>query len=235
MKEFEWCGFKWKSEMAGGRKIDPRRPYEWYSENSVCVGMLGNLTLGIYTEPKKISYGGKTYNPKYGVGLIRSSEKFTYGNFSAEIMLPKGAHLWPSFWLVGDTEWPACGEIDIMEAWSDIDGSYFKPILPRWNTTSNIHYSKDEKHVQEGKKCVSWFIQPENPSCNFIRYECDWAPDKIVFKVDGRTVRKITGKAVDALKDKELNVVFNLWTDNENFNIDSQMIIRNFKYSRHKY
>jgi beta-glucanase (GH16 family) len=42
-----------------------------------------------------------------------------YGRFEARIQLPSGQGLWPAFWAMGDNidtvNWPACGEIDIME------------------------------------------------------------------------------------------------------------------------
>ncbi len=42
-----------------------------------------------------------------------------YGRFEARIQIPRGQGLWPAFWMLGEdigkTEWPASGEIDIME------------------------------------------------------------------------------------------------------------------------
>ncbi len=49
---------------------------------------------------------------------------FQYGRIEARMMLPEGQGLWPAFWLLGNNiatvNWPACGELDIME---HIDGS----------------------------------------------------------------------------------------------------------------
>jgi beta-glucanase (GH16 family) len=43
----------------------------------------------------------------------------TYGRFEARIRLPYGQGIWPAFWMlgadIGRTQWPGCGEIDIME------------------------------------------------------------------------------------------------------------------------
>jgi len=42
-----------------------------------------------------------------------------YGRFEARIKIPQGQGMWPAFWMLGNNigavEWPACGEIDIME------------------------------------------------------------------------------------------------------------------------
>ena len=44
---------------------------------------------------------------------------FQYGRVEARIWVPEGQGIWPAFWLLGDNvdavDWPACGEIDIME------------------------------------------------------------------------------------------------------------------------
>lgn len=49
---------------------------------------------------------------------------FMYGRIEARIKLPESQGMWPAFWLLGNNivtvDWPACGELDIME---HIDGS----------------------------------------------------------------------------------------------------------------
>ncbi len=51
--------------------------------------------------------------------LTRGKGAWTYGRFEARIKLPRGQGVWPAFWLLGTNislvNWPACGEIDIME------------------------------------------------------------------------------------------------------------------------
>ncbi len=49
---------------------------------------------------------------------------FQYGRIEARMMLPESQGMWPAFWLLGNSiatvNWPACGELDVME---HIDGS----------------------------------------------------------------------------------------------------------------
>ncbi len=49
----------------------------------------------------------------------QSLKSFLYGRIEARIQLPPGQGMWPAFWMLGDditsVNWPACGEIDIME------------------------------------------------------------------------------------------------------------------------
>ena len=49
---------------------------------------------------------------------------FQYGRIEARILIPESQGMWPAFWMLGNNittiNWPACGELDIME---HIDGS----------------------------------------------------------------------------------------------------------------
>jgi beta-glucanase (GH16 family) len=46
-------------------------------------------------------------------------QSFQYGRIEARIKMPAGQGFWPAFWMLGDNiktvNWPACGEMDIME------------------------------------------------------------------------------------------------------------------------
>jgi len=49
---------------------------------------------------------------------------FQYGRIEARLQIPESQGMWPAFWLLGNNittiNWPACGELDVME---HIDGS----------------------------------------------------------------------------------------------------------------
>lgn len=46
-------------------------------------------------------------------------QNFQYGRIEARLKVPAGKGMWPAFWMLGSTfdgtNWPDCGEIDIME------------------------------------------------------------------------------------------------------------------------
>lgn len=57
-------------------------------------------------------------NREYTSARINSAGKksFRYGKMEARLKLPYGNGMWPAFWMLGDVgQWPASGEIDIME------------------------------------------------------------------------------------------------------------------------
>lgn len=114
-----------------------------YAPEQVSVGKDGDKTVLMLTAEWK--------NGKIVSGRINSKGKknFKYGTLSASIKLPKTANgLWPAFWMMGDNdkEWPACGEIDIMEM-GDEEGIRTGISAKRVNTA--IHFgATPEAHEQ---------------------------------------------------------------------------------------
>lgn len=240
MKTFNLMGFDWQCCMEGGRIIHEKQPYVLYDETEISAEKdVVKLTLGTPSQVAVEYWDGTIYYPQYGGGLIRSVETFSYGTFSAEICMPKGKGLWASFGLYGEGSWADHREIDICEGYSDNDyfrlfTPYFPWLNPSWKTTNNIHYDNNG-HKQVGARNVPKCRQRYNPTDNFIKYECRWTPDEIVFCVDGKKVRKNTNAVKHFLHDQgdRMRVVFNLLCENPDdheISMETPMLIRNFKY-----
>ena len=64
---------------------------------------------------------------------------FQYGRIEAKLMIPESQGMWPAFWLLGNNittiNWPACGELDVME---HINGNDPENLGYDW-TQSSIH------------------------------------------------------------------------------------------------
>lgn len=252
----KWCGRDWECCMEGRRKIHPEYPWTWYSEECVTVDKDGVLHLKIKRDPKKIVYyDGREFYPEIAAGILRSCEPFSYGTFSADIKMPKGYNLWPSFWLTGDKHWPP--EIDIAEAWTG-ENDYFKwtipqfpYICPSWRTTTNVHYNDtvdsegssaggNYRKASIGSRNIPWFKQKKNPAEEFIEYKCEWFPDSIKFYAGGKLVRKVGKDAAEKLvrylpdQSFQMDAVFNLWCENpEEYRVsmDTEMLVKNFTHT----
>lgn len=240
----DFCNYKWNTKMPYG-EMNPGNPWMWFDGDAV-FDEKGIVELSAYRKPKKILFwNGKTYCPTVACGTISSEDTFQYGRFSAEIQLPKGKNLWSAFWLCGSGEpWPACGEIDIMEAWTNRFGGYFKMgipqppyLVPSWNTTTNIHWNSDYReywnydgHKSCGSRRLPIIFSLKRPAHNFIKYEVEWRQDIITFRINGKRVRTYGYDVAKRLHDKRMNVIFDLWTTGEDFSCDSPMKIRNFEY-----
>lgn len=103
---------------------------------------------------------------------------FTYGRAEASMELPLGAGLWPAFWMLGDnifsgTNWPACGEEDMMEHVPQMGNSTIQSSLngPGYNGGSSINKQ---------------FTMPAPQQINtaFHTYGVIWSPDLVQYYVD---------------------------------------------------
>lgn len=243
---FEWCGYHWTDKMGGYRKMNSSAPWRWYSAENIVLNTNNELELYIKYNPKEIKHDGVIYHPVYEVPTMSTIEDFDFGTFSAEIKVTKGLYLSSSFWLTGSGNWPP--EIDIEEGWSNNNrwfrlGENYPPYLkPSWRTTTNVHYRDEQMNKTHiGSRNISICKQPKNPSENFIKYECEWLPDKIIFKANGKVVRTIKDdvcrKLIENISKPEkgyrMCVMFNVWCENPDLHEIAQytpMIIRNFKY-----
>ena len=110
---------KWTNDVSGnGNGNHEREFYTAGAANAVQRG--GSLVITATTA------GASAHTCWYGPCLYTSARLVTkghfaqkYGRMSARIQLPSGQGMWPAFWMLGDDidtkQWPACGEIDVME------------------------------------------------------------------------------------------------------------------------
>ena len=98
---------------------------------------------------------------------------FTYGRVDVRAKLPEGGGTWPAIWLLGSSfssiGWPACGEIDIMEAVGNNPG----------HVQAAIHTPSSYGNTEN----VGSTAVPDATS-GFHVYSVNWSPDQITFLVD---------------------------------------------------
>lgn len=107
----------------------------------------------------------------------KGKREFLYGKIEARIKIPVGQGFWPAFWMLGaniDTvNWPACGEIDIME---------------HINTDSllygTLHWDNNG-HVQKGDTLVY------TPS-DYHVYGIEWDSTSIRWYLDGKKYHEVS-------------------------------------------
>jgi len=68
-------------------------------------------------EAKKENFGGAAYTSSRII--TKGKKEFKFGRIDIRAALPEGQGIWPALWMLGGNistvNWPACGEIDIME------------------------------------------------------------------------------------------------------------------------
>ncbi len=103
---------KWGYDTGGGGWGNNELEYYRTRTNNARIED-GKLVI----EARKEDFGNRHYTSARLLTAGRFSQ--TYGRFEARIKIPRGQGIWPAFWLLGtnisSVNWPACGEIDIME------------------------------------------------------------------------------------------------------------------------
>ncbi len=138
-----------------------------------------NVTVadGVLTiEARKEAMGQNEYTSTRLV--TRGKGDWLYGKIEVSAKLPTGKGTWPAIWMLPTDwkygDWPASGEIDIME-----HVGYDQNRIHGTVHTKSYNHSIN---TQKGKSIVV-----ENVSEEFHVYTLEWLPDRILISVDGET------------------------------------------------
>jgi len=138
---------------------------------------------------KKETYTNQSVIKEYTSARLNSKFAFLYGRVDIRAKIPKDAGTWPALWMLGKnvnedggffdaiygtTNWPACGEIDILEY--------------------GITRSKPDNYIQSAMHTPSSFgntsdiggvVVGDNIANNYHIYSMNWSPNQISFLLDG--------------------------------------------------
>ena len=136
---------------------------------------------------KKERFVDQGEEKQYTAARLNSKFAFTYGRVEVRAKLPKGVGTWPAIWMLntninedgaywfnqglGTTNWPHCGEIDILEHWGK-NQDYVSSALHNGSS-----YGYKVENVG-GQKVI-------DASDEFHIYTMEWTQEKIVFSIDG--------------------------------------------------
>lgn len=137
---------------------------------------------------KKETFTDQNVTKQYTSARLNSKFAFKYGRVDVRAKLPIEAGTWPAIWLLGKnvnedggyfdtvygtTNWPACGEIDIME--HGITRSHPKNyIQSAMHTPSSYGNTKD----------IGGIIADSDIDTNYHIYSMNWSPNQITFLLD---------------------------------------------------
>ncbi len=152
--------------------------------NSQTNSFVSGGFLNIVAKKESITQNGVTLG--YSSARLNSKFAFTYGRVDVRAKLPAGNGTWPAIWTLGknvsevgawfqtqgfgNTSWPACGEIDIME-----HGLHANNVV-----SSALHTpSSSGATVNTKTKALP------DVANNFHVYSVNWSPNQITFLIDG--------------------------------------------------
>lgn len=141
------------------------------------------LALHPRYRPGYLTAGGRRFDFISGRIDTQDRFQFTYGSASARLRLTAGSGLWPAFWAMGAGDWPANGEIDIMESVGEADWVSCAAHGPGYFGEAAL---VNKLFFRDGADATGWHV-----------YCVDWAPDKLLFKVDGVVIYRVTRPMVE--------------------------------------
>lgn len=169
--------------VAGGWYNNEQQHYT----NLITNSFTNNGELNIVAKKEVFTDQGFTKN--YTSARLNSKFAFKYGRIDVRAKVPKNQGTWPAIWLLGknvnepggffastygNTNWPACGEIDMMEY-----GIF--PSAPVNFIQSTLHTpSSSGASVNHGGMLASSDITD-----NYHIYSMNWSPNQITFLLDG--------------------------------------------------
>ena len=138
---------------------------------------------------KKETFTDQGITKQYTSARLNSKYAFKYGRVDIRAKIPKETGTWPALWMLGrnvnedggffdsqygNTSWPACGEIDILE--------------------HGITQSKPDNYIQSAMHTPSSYgntvdiggvVVGDNIADNYHIYSMNWSPNQISFLLDG--------------------------------------------------
>lgn len=192
----------WSDEFSTNGAVDNAKWYHqtqlpatggWYNNeqqhytNLITNSFTNNDELNIVA--KKETFTDQGYTKNYTSARLNSKFSFKYGRVDVRAKVPKNQGTWPAIWLLGrnvnepggyfastygNTNWPACGKIDMMEY-----GIF--PSAPANFIQSTLHTpSSSGNSVNHGGMLASSDI-----TANYHIYSMNWSPNQITFLLDG--------------------------------------------------
>jgi beta-glucanase (GH16 family) len=131
----------------------------------------GRLVITALREERRDQpdWGGQRYSAARLLTAGKAS--WTYGFFEVRAKLACGRGTWPAIWMLGQGDWPAAGELDIME----FTGKEPTKVFSTVHTTAG-----------SGGNGVGGDTQLTDACTAFHNYQMWWTPQQVRFSIDGR-------------------------------------------------
>lgn len=190
----------WADEFNGSGPLDTSKWFHqtqlpaggsWYNgEIQHYTNRLTNSYVAdgaLHIVAKKENFTAQGHTKTHTSARLNSKFAFTNGRVEVRAKLPTGIGTWPAIWMLGknidenggywdingfgNTPWPACGEIDIMEHWGENQNF----VQSAMHTPSSFGGT-----INKGGQVIP------TASSAFHVYALEWSPTMMVFSVNNR-------------------------------------------------
>jgi beta-glucanase (GH16 family) len=174
---------KWTFEIGTGASGWGNNEWQYYTGRSENAYVQDGI---LHIRANKENYEGAKYTSARMI--TKGKFSFTYGTVEARIALPMGKGIWPAFWTLGENidavSWPACGEIDIIEA---VNSESIVYGTNHWQSEGNqADYGNNTNDFHGAKK--------ELNITQFHNYKMVWNSEVIAMYVDDFKYHEISIK-----------------------------------------
>ena len=154
-------------------------------------------------EARKEAYAGNNYTSARMT--TQGKKTFTFGRIDIRAKLPVSKGMWPALWMLGSNissvNWPACGEIDMMELVGSFPG----------RVSGTAHYADNAgKHDSRGSNIS---ITGEDFSQKFHVFSIVWVKDSIQWLLDDKVYYTMAANATGTSNypfNKDFFFIFNV-------------------------
>ena len=166
---------KWAYDTSRNQQGWHNHEMQYYSIDSLQNTVVRNGMLVITARKERpagaADWGGQNYTSARL--LTQGKAEWSYGFFEIRARLPCGRGTWPAIWMLGSHgEWPAGGELDIMEQVGREPARVFSTV----HTTAGSGANGAGAAVQIPDACSA-----------FHNYQVHWTQQQIRFGIDGKT------------------------------------------------
>ena len=171
---------KWTFEIGTGAGGWGNNEWEYYTSRKENAYVKDGV---LHIRAQKENYEGQKYTSARM--LTKGKFAFKYGTVEARIALPTGKGIWPAFWMLGENfdtvGWPACGEIDIIEAVNSENKIY-----------GTNHWANGSEYATYGNNTKDYYgTSKELDITQFHTYKMVWNEKLIAMYVDEFKYQKI--------------------------------------------
>jgi beta-glucanase (GH16 family) len=165
---------KWAHDTGMNRSGWHNRELQYYAGPREANARVKNGRLVITARKEALSsapdWGGQRYTSTRLITL--GKRDWTYGFFEIRAKLPCGQGTWPAIWMLNSAvNWPAGGELDVMEHIGREPGRVFSTV----HTAAGHGGSGSGAATQVADACTA-----------FHNYQMHWTRERVRFGIDGK-------------------------------------------------
>jgi uncharacterized protein (TIGR03437 family) len=178
----------WNYDLGGGGWGNGEAETYTNSPNNASLDGNGNLVIQAIRDSSGNFTSARLQTGAPGAAIQTTDLSWQYGRIEARIKLPFGQGVWPAFWMLGESiatvNWPACGEIDIMENFGTFNNNASVNNGTIHGPTSSSAGAGDYGGG-DGIGASVTLPAGETVSNDFHVYALEWSQDSVEFFVDG--------------------------------------------------